>query len=96
MDSSRVSLVTLLLRADSFGGSFQCDRSLTLGFPPITIHSLHTCFFFWFRFNSGVNLKALTKLLKTAANDDQTTLRVDDDANSLVVVIDSPSFSFYS
>ncbi|KAH7818468.1 Proliferating cell nuclear antigen, PCNA [Monocercomonoides exilis] len=68
MDSSRVSLVTLLLRADSFGGTFKCDRSMTL----------------------GVNLKALTKLLKTAGNEDQTTLRAEDDASTLIIVIDSP------
>lgn len=31
MDSTRVSLVTLVLRADSFGGAFKCDHNMTLG-----------------------------------------------------------------
>jgi proliferating cell nuclear antigen len=69
MDSSHVSLVTLLLRADAFGENFRCDRSMRL----------------------GVNLKALTKLLKTAGNEDQTTIRAEEEQSTLVVVIDSPS-----
>ncbi|KAK2956115.1 putative Proliferating cell nuclear antigen [Blattamonas nauphoetae] len=68
MDSSRVSLVTLSLRADSFGDKFNCDHPLTL----------------------GVNLKTLAKLLRTASNDDQTTLRAEDESNTLIVVIESP------
>ena len=95
MDSSRVSLVTLVLRADSFGGTFKCDRNMTLGlvlllFRQIPCSYKYILFLLFYEY-SGINLKALTKLLKTAANEDQTTLRAEDDSNTLAIIIDSPS-----
>jgi len=66
MDSSHVSLVSLLLRQDGFE-HYRCDRNLTL----------------------GINLASMTKILKCAANDDQVTIKADDNGDNVTFLFEN-------
>jgi len=66
MDSSHVSLVSLLLRQDGFD-HYRCDRNLTL----------------------GINLASMTKILKCAANDDQVTIKADDNGDNVTFLFEN-------
>jgi len=67
MDSSHVSLVAMLLRADGFD-HYRCDRNLSL----------------------GINLGAMSKILKCAANDDIVTIKADDNGQNVTFMFESP------
>eukprot|EP01113_Clastostelium_recurvatum_P016402 TRINITY_DN1937_c0_g1_i1.p1 TRINITY_DN1937_c0_g1~~TRINITY_DN1937_c0_g1_i1.p1 ORF type:complete len:279 (-),score=75.00 TRINITY_DN1937_c0_g1_i1:42-821(-) len=66
MDSSHVSLVSLLLRADGFD-HFRCDRNQSL----------------------GINLVSMSKILKCANNDDQVTIKADDEADTITFLFEN-------
>jgi proliferating cell nuclear antigen len=66
MDSSHVSLVSLLLRQDGFS-HYRCDRNVTL----------------------GINIGSMTKILKCAANDDQVTIRADDNGDNVTFLFEN-------
>jgi len=66
MDSSHVSLVSLLLRADGFE-HYRCDRNLSL----------------------GINLTAMSKILKCASNEDIVTLKADDQGQTVTFMFES-------
>jgi len=66
MDSSHVSLVSMLLRQDGFS-HYRCDRNQTL----------------------GINIGSMSKILKCASNDDQVTLRADDNGDNVTFLFES-------
>jgi len=66
MDTSHVSLINLLLRADGFE-KFQCHRPLSL----------------------GLNLAAMTKVLKCAGNDDSLVLKAEEASDVLKFTFES-------
>jgi proliferating cell nuclear antigen len=65
MDSSHVSLVTMLLRADGFE-HYRCDRNVTL----------------------GINLNAMSKILKCAGNEDKLTIKADDKGDTVTFMFE--------
>jgi len=66
MDSSHVSLVSLLLRSDGFE-HFRCDKTMSL----------------------GINLGSMSKILKCASNDDNVTLKADDNGSAVTFMFES-------
>jgi proliferating cell nuclear antigen len=68
MDSSHVSLVSLLLRADGFD-QFRADKNVSL----------------------GINLGAMSKILKCANNDDTLVIKSEDKGDHVSFVFESAS-----
>jgi len=73
MDSSHVSLVSLLLRADGFE-QFRADKSGSL----------------------GINLNAMTKILKCASNDDSVTIKSEEKGDHVNFIFESPKGEKFS
>jgi proliferating cell nuclear antigen len=86
MDNSHVALVSLKLIAEQFE-SYRCDRNMPLGVNVRSLLQLPT-----FPLTHPSQLTSLTKILKCAKDNDVVTLKAADDADSLGMVFESPSW----
>lgn len=68
MDSSHVSLVSLLLKADGLS-HYRCDSNLSL----------------------GINMAAMTRIMKCADQDDLVLLKSEDESDTLTFTFESSS-----
>ncbi|KNC51754.1 proliferating cell nuclear antigen [Thecamonas trahens ATCC 50062] len=66
MDSSHVSLVSLLMRADGFD-HFRCDRNISI----------------------GLNLLAMSKVVRCVGNNDAVTMKADDNGDLVTLMFES-------
>eukprot|EP01138_Halocafeteria_seosinensis_P008890 gb/GECG01009086.1/.p1 GENE.gb/GECG01009086.1/~~gb/GECG01009086.1/.p1 ORF type:complete len:132 (+),score=9.17 gb/GECG01009086.1/:1-396(+) len=73
MDSSHVSLVSLLLRGQDFD-HYRCDQEMSL----------------------GLNMVALSKILKCSGQDDIITISADPQQDEICFKFESPSKSFWT
>lgn len=94
MDSSHVSLVSMLLRAEAFD-PFRCDRNLTLG---INLGRLARRDHGVLVANEHVNvvsmscvLSSMAKILKCAGHDDMITIRAEEGGDVVNFLFESPS-----
>jgi proliferating cell nuclear antigen len=81
MDSSHVSLVQVTLRTEGFD-TFRCDKNIALGGSSLQLKFLMISIL--------VNMDTMQKLMKCASNDDNITLKSEDNGDLLSLIFESP------